>query len=180
MPGRIRRKRWPQAITLVFVLLIFLGGWWLEDTYLKPHGWQRPLGQLTSGEYDVQRVIDGDTIVLAESDLRLRLQGIDTPETVKKNTPVEPWGPEASDYTRKFLEASNWRVQLEIDGESVDRYGRHLAFLWHNGRLLNEELVQQGFAYAKTDFDFSQSMKNRLREAQRRARAARRGIWSVP
>ncbi len=178
MPGHIRRKRWPQAITLFLALLMFMGGWWLEERYLKPSGWQRPLGQLASGEYDVQRVIDGDTIVLKQSNLRVRLQGIDTPETVKKNLPVELWGPEASDYTRQFLEASRWRVRLEIDGEPVDRYGRHLAFLWYDGRLLNEELVQQGFAHAKTDFDFSQSMKKRLREAQYRAKAAHRGIWS--
>ncbi len=178
MPARIRRKRWPQAITFFLAVLVFIGGWWLEERFLQPPGWQRPQGQLTAGEYDVQRVIDGDTIVLEQNNLRIRLQGIDTPETVKEKTPVEPWGPEASDYTQQFLEASNWRVRLEIDGEPIDRYGRHLAFLWHDGRLLNEELVLQGLARAQTDFDYSPSMKKRLRAAQLQAQTARRGIWS--
>ncbi len=180
MPGHIRRKRWPRAITLFVTLLLFVIGWWLEGDYLNAPGWQRPQGQLTAGEYEVQRVIDGDTIVLVLNNLRVRLQGIDTPETVKKNSPIEQWGPEASDYTRQFLEESNWRVRLEIDGEAVDRYGRHLAFLWHDGRLLNEELVQQGLARAKTSFDFSQPLKERLRQAQSQAQTARLGIWSVP
>lgn len=178
MPGRIHRNRWPQAIAYLMILLVFVAGWWLEDRYLEPAGWQRPRGQLSTGEYAVQRVIDGDTIVLVQNNLRVRLQGIDTPEMVRENTPVEPWGPEASDYTKQFIADSNWRVQIVIDGEPVDRYGRHLAFVWHDGRLLNEELVQQGLAKAKTAFDFSQPMKERLRQAQLQAQAAQLGIWN--
>ena len=177
MPGRIRRKRWPQVVVSAFVTALLVVGWWLEGRYLRPSGWQRPQGQLQSGEYDVRRVVDGDTIVLAHNDLRVRLQGIDTPETVRENTAVEPWGYEAGAYTRQFVRDSDFRVRVEIDGEPVDRYGRHLAFIWHEGRLLNEELVDLGLARAKTDFDFSQAMKQRLLKAQLEAQAAERGIW---
>jgi len=178
MPGRIHRRRWPQAVIWVVVLLVFVGGWWWEEPFLEPPGWQRPTGQLTAGEYVVLRVVDGDTLVLEQNNLRVRLQGIDTPETVKKKTSVEPWGLAASAYTRKFLEMADWQVRVEIDGEPVDRYGRHLAFIWHEGRLLNEELVSQGLARAKTTFDFSAGMKERLRKAQWTAQATNRGIWS--
>ena len=161
----------------MLLAILVAAGWYFETYFLAEPGWQRPLGQLTPGEYLVERVVDGDTIVLKQNQLRVRLQGIDTPETVKPNTPVEAWGKEATAYAEQFLRDSNWRVRLEIDGEPVDRYGRHLAFVWHDGRLLNEELVYQGLAKAKTTFDFSQAMKQRLRAAQADAESSRRGIW---
>lgn len=178
MPTRISRKRWPRALVFAVLMLLVVMGWQLEDRYLQPTGWQRPSGQLKNGDYSVARVIDGDTIVLEFNRLRVRLQGIDTPETVDERKPVEPWGPEATDYTQRFLAAADWQVRLEIDGEPVDRYGRHLAFVWHHGRLLNEELVLQGLAHAKTNFDFSEERKARLRQAQQQAQANELGIWS--
>lgn len=177
MRDRLRRNRWPQFLTSATVVVLFLLGWWLETRFLAPSGWQRPLGELSPGEYDVERVVDGDTIILKVSQLRVRLQGVDTPETVKPNAPVEAWGRAAAAYTTSFLDDADWRVRIEIDGEPVDRYGRHLGFLWHDGRLLNEELVNEGLARAKTTFDFSQPMKDRLRAAQAAAQAARRGLW---
>ncbi len=178
MPGRIYRRRWTQVVFWILSAFVFILGWWWEDRILPQSGWQRTQGQLVTGEYVVSRVIDGDTLVLQQQGLRVRLQGIDTPETVQKNKPVEAWGPEASEYTSQFLDAANWRVRLEIDGEPVDRYGRHLAFVWHEERLLNEELVRYGFAHAKTNYDFSRSMKQRLRQAQVDAQQNQRGLWS--
>ncbi len=177
MPGYIRRRDHSQVAVGLLVLLLVAMAWWLEDRWLLPSGWQTPPGQLATGEHEVQRVIDGDTIVLRQNRLRVRLQGIDTPETVQPNTPVEPWGPEASDYTKQFIADADGLVRIEINGETVDRYGRHLAFVWHEGRLLNEELVRQGLARAKTTFDFGQAMKDRLRQAQDDAQTAKRGIW---
>ena len=180
MRKRIHRKRWPQVVTFMMALLVFVVGWWWEERFLQQPGGQEPQVQLAAGDYRVQRVVDGDTLILKLDHLRVRLQGIDTPETVQQNRPIELWGPEASAYTQNFLEAAQWRVRLEFDGEPVDRYGRHLAFIWHAGRLLNEELVSQGLARAKTSFDFSESMKARLRKAQSTAQATGRGIWSGP
>jgi len=188
MPDRIRYSRWPQALTWAFLAALFLCGWWVEERFLQPPGWQRPLGQLTTGEYDVQRVVDGDTIVLEQDNLRVRLQGVDSPETFTKNSAkqdaaIETWGLEATELTKQFLEDSNWHVQLVIDGEPIDRSGLHLAFVWRDGRLLNEELVQQGLARAKTTHKFkttkyNRAMKKRLQKAQVEAQAAQRGIWS--
>jgi len=50
MPGRIRRKRWLQVIAFLLALLVFLVGWWLEDGYLEPPGWQRPQDRLESDQ----------------------------------------------------------------------------------------------------------------------------------
>ena len=67
---------------------------------------------LAEGLYEVQRVVDGDTLLLANH-ARVRLIGADTPETVKPNWPVEPWGPEATAFTKDFL--SGGEVHLEFD-----------------------------------------------------------------
>src|SRR5262249_9114156 len=74
--------------------------------------------------YAVVRVIDGDTIVvkIEGKDTRVRLIGVDTPETVHPNKPVEYYGKEASAFTKKLLEGQ--RVTLEYDRQKTDRYKR--------------------------------------------------------
>jgi micrococcal nuclease len=90
---------------------------------------------LAEGLYDVQRVVDGDTLLLANH-ARVRLIGADTPETVKPNHPVEPWGPEASEFSRQFV--AGRQVRLELDRERLDKFGRILAYVWVGDRMLNE------------------------------------------
>jgi micrococcal nuclease len=137
-----------------------------------------PPDALESGMYEVERVVDGDTLLLT-SRARLRLQGVDTPETKKEDHPVEPWGPEAAAFTQAFIEDAAGRVRIEFGPERKDRYGRFLGFVFHDDRLLNEELVREGLARATTQYHFSASMKRRLEKAEDEARAAGRGIWSA-
>ncbi len=136
-----------------------------------------PPEQLEEGIHEVLRAVDGDTILLA-SGARVRLQGINAPETVKRDAPVEAWGPEASQFTKDFLKHANNRVRLTFSVERKDRYDRFLAFVWDDDKMLNEELVRAGFAYAHLDYRYSGTMKNRLAAAQDEARQAKRGIWS--
>jgi len=139
----------------------------------------RPTGHevLIEGMHQVRRVVDGDTLLM-ESGARVRLEGIDTPETVRKNYPVEPWGPEASAFTKEFVRQTGGRVKLTFAGERLDNYGRYLAFVWNGDKMLNEELVRAGLAEARLGWHFSNTLKRRLRLAQDEAKSARRGIWS--
>jgi micrococcal nuclease len=178
MPRRIRRDPRSQLVYVLLVAALLLLSWWLE-----PHLGTNPVptrspGALDNGQYDVLRVVDGDTLLLKKDRLRVRLQGVDTPETVKEYTPVEDWGPEATAFTERFIRKAGNRVEITVDGEGVDQYGRHLAFVWSDGRLLNEELIAAGLARAKLAYDYSQAMKDRLRAAQNKARREKRGIWS--
>src|SRR5690606_33140732 len=78
----------------------------------------------------VVRIVDGDTIV-ADIDGRrttVRLIGIDTPETVKPDSPVECFGPEASAYIGTLLDAGT-PIRVERDAEARDDYGRLLAYI---------------------------------------------------
>ena len=132
---------------------------------------------LADGEYRVVRVIDGDTLIVAP-DTTIRLIGVNTPETVKPEHPVEPWGPEATSFTRQFL--TGGLARLAFDRERVDRFGRFLAYVWVDDRMLNEELVRNGLARFEPQFQYAEPIKTRFRAAQKAAQAAGLGIWSQP
>ena len=171
-PRRIRS--WPSRpvwCLLVFVLLVAVRLW--QDSSVP-----RPPEDLPEGIYRVQRVVDGDTLVLANK-ARIRLWGADTPETVHPRKPVELFGPEASDFTKQFVATGGGTVRLQMDRERLDKYDRFLAYVWVDDRMLNEELIRAGLATAETRYNYSQSMKTRFRRAEDEAKSNRRGIWST-
>ena len=96
----------------------------------------------------VVRVIDGDTIEI-ENDITVRMIGIDTPESVhpdeNKNT---EYGNIASEYTSELLTGKI--VQLEYDTELTDTYGRTLTYVYLDGEMVNEMLLQKGLARTMT------------------------------
>lgn len=134
---------------------------------------------LKEGIHEVRRVVDGDTLLLTTG-ARVRLQGINTPETVRENFPVEPWGPEASQFTKDFIRKAGNYVRLTFSEERKDRFDRFLAFAWNGEILLNEELVRAGLAYARPGYNYSGPIKRRLLKAQDEAQRAGLGIWSNP
>jgi micrococcal nuclease len=179
MSRKIRRDPRYQILSLLAILLVWALSQWLGPQQQEPAETQRVyVGAIPNGEYAVERVVDGDTLLLKKDRTRVRLQGIDTPETVKEDTPVQTWGPEATAYSKRFVQEARGKVTITVDGEAVDQYGRHLVFVWNGNRLLNEELVAAGLARAKLAYDYSQTMKDRLRAAQDKARAEHVGIWS--
>ena len=96
------------------------------------------------------RVVDGDTIVLSNSE-KVRLIGVDTPETVRPNTPVEYFGKEASAFTKQMVEGK--QVKLEYDWQQRDKYGRLLAYVYLiDGTFINAEIIKQSYGHAYTVF----------------------------
>lgn len=167
----VRRRSYPAWVVLLFAALA-LFRWW-QSRRENP-----PPDALCEGTYAVRRVVDGDTLLLANR-ARVRLMGVDTPETVKPDWPVEPFGPEAAEFTRRFIDTSGGVVRLEFDRQRKDKYGRFLAYVFDGRRMLNEELIRAGLAKAETGFRYAASRKTRFRRAEDEARAARRGIWSL-
>ena len=131
----------------------------------------------SSGPYRVERVVDGDTLLLSAGE-RVRLIGVDTPETKHPHLPPEPLGREASEFTRRFVEGQP--VELRFDRERRDQYDRVLAYVWADDLCLNEELILAGYSRAETRFPYSSVMKGRFQRAEQQARQARRGIWADP
>ncbi len=128
----------------------------------------------------VVRVTDGDTVRISpevEGESKVRLIGVDTPETGADRGP-EPYGEEARDFTRRSLEGQD--VTLEFDVERKDDYGRLLAYAYlTDGTMFNETLLREGYAQVAT-FPPNTRYMNRFEEAQEEAREARRGIWGLP
>ncbi len=132
----------------------------------------------------VRRCVDGDTLIVVSGDKewRVRMTGVDTPETVKPNTEVEPMGPEASAYTQRRIQEFNQIVTLQVDGDRYDQYGRRLALVYLGKEmksLLNEELIRQGLGRAELQYHYSDEMKRRFERAEKDAKSDRLGIWSL-
>lgn len=134
--------------------------------------------EVTAGEWlRVRRAVDGDTLLM-ENGVRIRLIGVDTPETKHPDRPPEPFGAEASEFTRQRVEGRN--VRLEYDRERYDDHRRTLAYVFIDDQMLNEELLRGGYGRALLRFPYRNDRKQLFREAEREARDARRGIWSLP
>jgi micrococcal nuclease len=95
------------------------------------------------------RVVDGDTLVAAVEghDERVRLIGIDTPETVSPSKPVQCYGKQASDHLKGLLPKGT-PIRLVTDADTHDVYGRLLAYVYRraDGLFVNLELARDGFA----------------------------------
>lgn len=124
----------------------------------------------------VVEVVDGDTLEVVLDGRRdsVRLLGVDTPETVHPDRPVECHGPEASVFTRAALLGR--RVRLEFDAERRDVYGRLLAFVTVDGRRFNDELLRLGHGRLLV-IPPNGRHGRALLEAELEARRARRGLW---
>lgn len=120
----------------------------------------------------VERIIDGDTLVCAESPIRVRLLLIDTPEMSQGE-----FGRAAREALLRLVPVGTV-TRLELDIRELDRYGRILAYLYTaDGRLANEEMARAGFAVPLV-YPPNVRYVERIRAAAQEAREARRGLWS--
>jgi len=140
---------------------------------------------LQEGIWSVVKIVDGDTLDVQDgegSTHRIRLIGADTPEVVHPNKLPEPYGREASNFTKRMIAEGGNRVRVAFDGDQIDRYGRNLALIYVQTAggevLLNELLIREGLARAQTQYRYSKTMKVRFQTAEDGAKAERRNIWS--
>lgn len=123
--------------------------------------------------------IDGDTISVKVNNRTktVRLLLIDTPESKKPNTPVQPYAIEAARYTESFVKTCDLSIQYDSKGKT-DKYGRDLVYLYCGNTMVNEQLVRQG--YARVGYIYQQKDHlDRLLQAERIAKAEKLKIWSI-
>ena len=134
-----------------------------------------------SGRGTVVRVVDGDTLVVSIGGVeqRVRLIGMDTPETKKPDTPVQCYGPEASERTTELLPAGSG-IRLERDAELNDKYGRLLAYVYKDGETvsINEQLLADGDARILR-VPPNTAYASHFASVARTAEAAGRGLWTA-
>ena len=129
--------------------------------------------------YQVTRIIDGDTVEIRYDGklTRVVLIGVDTPETVHPQKPVEAFGKEATAFTRNLLLGES--VYLRFDGDRTDKYGRLLAYLYRapDGLFVNLEVIRQGYGKVYTVFPFKH--KTLFQHYSGQAQQAGRGLWNA-
>jgi micrococcal nuclease len=167
---KFRRLKWKWSLPgLVLVALL--------AAFFNP-----PDPGVTSGEFEfVQRVVDGDTLVLGKGE-RVRLIGVNTPETVHPQKAIEAFGKEASAFTKRMVEGK--LIRLEFDplssrrSDGKDRYSRTLAYVFlQDDTHVNAEIIRQGYGFAVSS---SPPLKyqNEFRRLELEAREQRRGLWA--
>lgn len=129
----------------------------------------------------IVRIVDGDTIVvsLGGKEEKVRLIGVNTPETVDPRKPVECFGKEAKEYMKQLLSGKKVRLEADTTQQERDRYGRLLRYIFlENGLLVNQVLIRDGYAYEYT-YDLPYQYQSEFKKAETDARNAGRGLWST-
>ncbi len=131
--------------------------------------------------YCVEHVVDGDTLDLDMEGkrVRVRLIGINTPETVDPRRPVECFGKEASNKAKEILLGKWVSVESDPTQDAYDKYGRKLLYVYtSDGTLFNKQMIEEGYAHEYTyryPYKYQQEFKTREREA----RTQERGLWGA-
>ncbi|MFC7391587.1 thermonuclease family protein [Scopulibacillus cellulosilyticus] len=128
----------------------------------------------------VIKVIDGDTIKvrLNEKEETVRFLLVDTPETHHPRLGVQPYGPEASQFTHKLLDGKTADLELAVGG-GRDKYGRVLAYVYVDGKSVEEELLKRGLARVAYVYPPNTKYVDEYRAIQKKAQKKGIGIWSV-
>ena len=178
--GAALKKSW-ERMNKKIILFLFL-------TALVVMGCQASPGKDYSySNILVTRVVDGDTLVLENSE-RVRLIGIDTPEMHESNKlnrdarrsgqdveAIKQLGRQSYEFTKKLVQGK--RVRLEFDLERYDKYKRILAYVYlDDGTFVNAKIVEEGYASLMT-YPPNVKYADLFLKLYRQARQNQRGLW---
>jgi len=159
-----------SVLSLILLIIIFATD--------SPKPEPQPLNP--SQLYKVITVIDGDTIdvdINGKTE-RLRLIGIDTPETKDPRKPVQCFGKEASDQAHKLLDGKRVRIESDHTQDNRDKYDRLLRYVFiEDGTFYNKQIVLDGYAHEYT-YNAPYKYQSEFKQAQKEAETAMRGLWS--
>jgi len=182
-----RRRR-----NIIFALCVLLAAVliWFDHSPVRDTWQPKPQASEQVRTYDFEKyhaktftvvnVVDGDTIDIDVPDdkydhTRIRLWGVDTPETKNPKTGIMHFGPQAAEFTTKLALGKQVTVYLE-EHRTRGKYGRLLAYVkLPDGGFLNEVLLTEGFAYADTRF--RHSFYNKYKQLESVARSGKKGLW---
>lgn len=137
--------------------------------------------EIEEDEAIISRVIDGDTLLVTDSEgeeERVRLLLIDTPESVHPDEPEEKYGPESSDYAEKYFDVGD-KITLEIGNPKRDEYDRLLAHVWKDGENFNKRMVEKGYSRIAYVNDSNDQYLDEFEKAEEQAKKQNKKIWSI-
>ena len=160
---------------MLAVLSIFL--WYAQANHWLGNAAQTAVSN-QPGLYSVSRFVDGDTIAVDMNGHveKVRMIGVDTPETHKPNTPVQCYGPAAAAFTKNTIGTNHVRLESDALSTDRDRYNRLLRYVYlPDGTNINEKLIQNGYGFYYPYFPFTKS--SQFAADQQAAMTAHRGLW---
>ncbi|MCA9331878.1 thermonuclease family protein [Candidatus Saccharibacteria bacterium] len=170
---RQRRKLFKIGFALVLSGLI----WYMNRQVGPP---PQVIGTQSPGYYKVTSFEDGDTITVDMNGKqeRIRMIGVDTPETQDPRKPVQCFGKAASQFTRSLIGSQNVRLEADELSDNRDRYNRLLRYVYlPDSRLVQAEIIKQGYGFAYTSFPFTKSAE--FKTYEQHARENNQGLWNA-
>ena len=181
-----RQRRWRyfvrRAAWVVAIAGVLAGSAWADRAGMFGRAPRGDWETYHDRQFKVVRVIDGDTIDVDHPDgrystTRIRLWGVDTPETVKRDTPVQHFGPEATKFARRAVLGKTVTLKL-YRLRPRGSYGRLLAYvIGPDGKSLNEAIISTGHGYADPRPQFPHPHQREYRRLQAKAMKAGLGLW---
>jgi micrococcal nuclease len=164
----VRKKSTSAILSLIFLAVFSLWQIFQERFVLGDSV------EVENNSVKVARVIDGDTFEI-ETGEKVRLIGIDAPESVHPTKEDECYGETSSKVLKELIEGKS--VYLEKDVSETDRYGRLLRYVYLDGQSINQYLVKEGFAFASS-YPPDINKQELLTVLQTKARTEGKGLWS--
>jgi micrococcal nuclease len=129
-------------------------------------------------ENKVIKVIDGDTFDLFTKDgiKRVRLIGINTPETLDPRKDIECFGPEASNKLKEILDGKVVKIDADETQDDQDKYGRLLRYVFLDNENINQKMINEGFAFEYT-YKKKYKLQKEFKESQLNAKKNNLGLW---
>ncbi|QIW79942.1 thermonuclease family protein [Bacillus tequilensis] len=127
----------------------------------------------------LDRAVDGDTIKVNYNGKKdtVRYLLVDTPETKKPNSCVQPYGKDASKRNKELVNSG--KLQLEFDkGDRRDKYGRLLAYVYVDGKSVQETLLKEGLARVAYVYEPNTKYINQFKKDEQEAKTEKLSIWS--
>ncbi len=182
---KLLSKRQKRQLIYAGTSLVLAGSVWLGQRYglikkidTTKNDTPGTIQQNQPGLYSVKSFEDGDTITvnMSGNTERIRMIGVDTPETQDPRVPVQCFGKAASEFTKTLI--GNQPVRLEADPTNTnrDRYNRLLRYVYlPDGRLVNAEIIGQGYGFAYVLFPFEKM--DEFKNLEKQAREQNLGLW---
>ena len=170
---RVRtRRRLLSALVLLLLIITF-------SRHPQWHSKAEQQSSTASALYTVNQVFDGGTIAVTVNGAneKVRLLGIDTPETHAPHRPAQCFGDAATTFTRDSIDGQKIRLEADPLNADRDQYNRLLRYVYlPDNTLFNAEIVRQGYGFAYTRYPVTKARE--FQSLQTQAREEKRGLWS--
>lgn len=134
----------------------------------------------TNKSWKVERVVDGDTIVIVQNKetIKVRLMGVDTPETKSVKKGIQCFGPEAYEFSKQKLEGKSVSITFDSISGSKDIYNRYLAYVYLSGesKSFNQQLIENGYA-REYSMDQPYQYRTEFQAIAKKAENNKLGLW---